>query len=272
MVGQFFFSTLKSAASSRAASGVIVRERSGAVPLSSTRPKGPTVTGAPSGRPVCGSSCVTPTVPRRTVMVVVNKPAMVPLAAVFATSATTTVPRIPTTQFGVLISTESPGRILSFATAIASRPSPSSTVAVDGTSLTVRVDHSRTVTSALPPSKSWANDRSRVAIRSRRNTASRRASGTGRGRLARVAVTVPSSAATTPAGTCADPDVAAPSAASVASINGAENAQGRSFSMGSPHSVVADHGLGAGQWHPQRAGGIGGARWPILLGFDPKRG
>jgi len=139
MVGQFFFSTLKSPASSRAACGVIVRERRGAVPLSSTRPRGPTVTGAPSGRPVWGSSCVTPTVPRRTVMVVVNRPAMVPLAAVFATSATTTVPRIPTTQFGVLISTDSPGRILSFATAIASRPSPSSTVAVDGTSLTVRV-------------------------------------------------------------------------------------------------------------------------------------
>ena len=188
-------------------------------------------------------------------MVVVNRPAMVPLAAVFATSATTTVPRIPTTQFGVLISTDSPGRILSFATAIASRPSPSSTVAVDGTSLTVRVDHSRTVTSALPPSRSWANDRSRVAIRSRRNTASRRASGTGRGRLARVAVTLPSSAATTPAGTCADPGVAAPSAASMTRINGAENVQGRSIGMGSPHSAVADHGPGAGGGWYGRPGG-----------------
>ena len=230
------------------------------------------MTGAPSGRPLWGSSCVTPTVPRRTVIVVRKEPAVVRLAAVFATSATTTVPRIPITQFGVLISTVSPGRILSFATAIASRPSPSSTVAVDGTSLTVRADHSRTVTSALPPSRSWAKDRSRVAIRSRRNTASLRASETGSGRLARVAVTVPSSAATTPARTCADPGVAAPSAASVTRISGTESVQGRSFSIGSPHSAVAESRTGPAGSAPRGWCGKPGGRSFIRLRPGARRG
>ena len=135
-VGQSFFSTLKSLPSFCAACGVIVWDRRGARPLVSTRPSGPTVSGVPSGRPDVGSSWVTSTTPRRTVTVVVTDPEVVPLdAGACMTSATTIVPRIPTTQFGVLISTVSPYRILSFATAIAIRPSPSSTVAVRGASL-----------------------------------------------------------------------------------------------------------------------------------------
>ncbi len=111
----------------------------------------------------------------------------------------TTVPRTPATALGVRIMISSPGRIFSRATASANLPESSSIVDRPGTSVIVRIERSRTVTTALPPSSIRASDLSPVVTVSCRNTSSLNFSGTGLGCATRRAVTLPSSVVTTPA-------------------------------------------------------------------------
>ena len=73
------------------------------------------------------------------------------------TSATTIVPRMPLTAFGVLISTTSPGRIRDFSTATEMRPLARSIVDTPGASVIVTMECSRAVTIALPPRSIRAN-------------------------------------------------------------------------------------------------------------------
>jgi hypothetical protein len=108
-----------------------------------------------------------------------------------ATSAITTVPRMPATAFGVRISIDSRGRMRSLATESAIVPDARSTLDIRGDSVIVTTDRSRTVTSALPPRRMRTSDSSPVAIRSLRNTGSRKLSDRGAARLARVTVAVP---------------------------------------------------------------------------------
>src|SRR3989475_263052 len=93
----------------------------------------------------------------------------------------------------------SPGRILSRSTATATFPESRSIVDRPGSSVMVSVERSRTVTSALPPSRSRTTERSSVTIRSFRKTSSLNFRATGWRRAARAAVTRPWSVVTTPA-------------------------------------------------------------------------
>src|SRR2546422_8093588 len=88
------------------------------------------------------------------------------------TSATTIVPRMPLTAFGVLISTTSPGRIRDLTTATEMRPETRSIVDTPGTSVIVITERSHAVTIALPPSSIRANPLSPVVTRSFRRTSS----------------------------------------------------------------------------------------------------
>src|SRR5436190_1075918 len=119
------------------------------------------------------------------------------------TSATMTVPRMPATAFGVRTSMRSPGRMRSRATATATRPLATSTVATPGTSVIVTVEYSRIVTTARPPSRTRAKESLSVAMRSRTKTAARSSSGLADAAGARTTVTLPSSVVTTPARSCA---------------------------------------------------------------------
>ena len=114
------------------------------------------------------------------------------------TSTMTRVPRTAAMAFGVLISTVSPGFIRALMTATAARPAVNETVDVPGTSVIVRIDLSRAVTVALPPSRTRTADFSPVVIRSRRRTPSLNLSGAGAGNAPRVTVAIPSSIAITP--------------------------------------------------------------------------
>ena len=67
----------------------------------------------------------------------------------------------------------------SLATATAILPLPTSMVAVVGVSLIVRTERSRTVTTALPPSRMRTMESSPVVIRSWTNTSSLNLSGRG---------------------------------------------------------------------------------------------
>src|SRR5262245_47336804 len=115
------------------------------------------------------------------------------------TSAMKTVPRTAATAFGVLTSICSPGRILSLATATATLPESRSTVERPGTSVIVSAERSRTVTTALPPRRSRARERSPVTTRSLTKTSSLNFSATGCAAVVRAAVTLPSRVVTTPA-------------------------------------------------------------------------
>src|SRR5262245_24036854 len=117
----------------------------------------------------------------------------------YVTWATTTVPRTPATAFGILMLMTSPGTMRSRATLRAILPDSMSTVERPGTSVMVTTERSRILMTALPPSRSRANDWSPVTTRSWRNTSSRNLRGTGCGTTARTAVTLPSSIVTTPA-------------------------------------------------------------------------
>ena len=116
------------------------------------------------------------------------------------TSAITTVPRMPATALGVRSWMDSPGRMRSFATASAIFPDSTSTVETRGESVMVTTERSRTVITALPPSRMRASDCSPVTMRSCSMTGSRNFSARGAPALARVTVAVPDSAVTTPAG------------------------------------------------------------------------
>ena len=85
------------------------------------------------------------------------------------------------------------------ATATATRPLPTATVATPGTSVIVTAENSRMVTTALPPSRMRAKDSLPVAMRSRTKMASRNFRGVNSGDEARTTVTLPSSVVTTPA-------------------------------------------------------------------------
>src|SRR5437773_2134471 len=146
------------------------------------------------GLPVAGSSLVTSTSPRR--IVIVERGGK--------TSATTNVPRIATTAFGVWISMVWPGFMAALLTATAVRPAARVTVDVAGTSVIVRLDRSRAVTVALPPSRTRTADLSPVTIRSRRKTPSLNLSSAGARSAARATVAVPISMATTPTGGSSD--------------------------------------------------------------------
>ena len=115
------------------------------------------------------------------------------------TSTTNTVPRTAATALGVLTSMVSPGFIFSRATATAILPESRSIVERPGISVMVNAERSRTVTTALPPSRSRTIERSAVTIRSLRKTSSLNFRATGWGRATRAAVTRPSSVVTTPA-------------------------------------------------------------------------
>src|SRR6266704_330154 len=95
------------------------------------------------------------------------------------TSATTIVPRMPLTAFGVWISTTSPGRIRDLTTATEMRPETRSIVDTPGTSVIVITERSRAVTIALPPSSIRANPLSPVVTRSFRRTSSLNFRGAG---------------------------------------------------------------------------------------------
>ena len=69
-----------------------------------------------------------------------------------------TVPRTPATAFGVLISMLSPGFMRSLATASAILPADMLIVDVVWVSVIVRLECSRTVTTALPPSRMRTRD------------------------------------------------------------------------------------------------------------------
>ena len=114
------------------------------------------------------------------------------------TSATSTVPRIPTTALGVRMSSDSPGTIRSWATATPTFPDWRSMNDRPGASLIVTADRSRIVTIDLPPSSTRASDRSPVLIVSWKKTSSLNLSEIGRGSAARRAVTLPSSVVTMP--------------------------------------------------------------------------
>ena len=132
-------------------------------------------------------------------MAVVPPWALSALAEARTTSAMKTVPRTAATAFGVLTSICSPGCILSLATATAILPESRSTVERPGTSVIVRAERSRTVTTALPPSRSRARERSPVTTRSLTKTSSLNFSATGCAAVVRAAVTLPSRVVTTPA-------------------------------------------------------------------------
>ena len=114
------------------------------------------------------------------------------------TSVMTTVPRIPATAFGVRISICSPGFIRSFTTARAILPPVTSRVAVCADSLMVNAERSRTVTTALPPSRMRASALSPVTMRSATNTSSRCLSGIPCGTDTRVSVAEPCNVVTMP--------------------------------------------------------------------------
>ena len=162
---------LKSEASFLAASCVMVSGRGTAGELVTvTRSSAPSFTADPESRPA-ESSFVTSTRPFR-IVIVDRWP-----SGVGTTSATTTVPRMAVTALGVLISMTSPGFINPLETATEIRPSPSWMVETPGTSVMVRTERSRAVTVALPPRSTRTNERSPVAIRSRRKTSSLKWSG-----------------------------------------------------------------------------------------------
>src|SRR5437870_10038239 len=119
------------------------------------------------------------------------------------TSATTMVPRMPLTAFGVLISTTSPGRIRDLSTATEMRPETRSIVDTPGTSVIVITERSRAVTIALPPSSIRANPLSPVVTRSFRRTSSLNFRGAG-DVASCVMVTGPTTVVATPTRSCAD--------------------------------------------------------------------
>src|SRR2546428_23694 len=119
------------------------------------------------------------------------------------TSATTIVPRMPLTAFGVLISTTSPGRIRDLSTATEMRPETRSIVDTPGTSVIVITERSRAVTIALPPSSIRANPLSPVVTRSFRRTSSLNFRGAG-DVASCVMVTGPTTVVATPTRACAD--------------------------------------------------------------------
>ena len=187
--GASFGKKVKSDARFLAVSGVMATGAGmGPVSVTVTRWNAPTLTAGPTGLPVVGSSLVTSTSPRR--IVIVERAGEI--------SATTKVPRIAATALGVLISRVSPGFIPALLTATADRPAARKTVDIAGTSVIVRIDRSRAVTVALPPSRTRTADLSPVTIRSRRKTASLNLSSAGAGCAARVTVAAPNSMATTP--------------------------------------------------------------------------
>ena len=197
--GAVFGITLKSLVSFCAASGSIaVASGTDAGPRTVTLWSAATGTAGPIPCPDAPSSRVTSISPRSTVIAdVAFGPG--------STSATTTVPRMAAIAFTVRISTVSAGLILSFATATEIRPLARFTVEVPGISVMFRTECSRTVTTALPPSRRRVTDCSPVATRSWRNTGSLNRSGAGASSDARVTVTVPWRATTVPAGVpCAD--------------------------------------------------------------------
>ncbi len=79
-------------------------------------------------------------------------------------STTRTVPRIAAIAFGVRISITSPGRMRCRTTPIAILPAVRSTLERPVSSLMVRDESSRPVTSALPPSSTRTTDFSAVAM------------------------------------------------------------------------------------------------------------
>src|SRR6185503_8099824 len=111
----------------------------------------------------------------------------------------TTVPRTPAMALGVRIRISSPGRIFSRATASANLPDSRSIVDFPGTSVIVRTERSRTVTTALPPRSMRASDWSPVVTVSWRKTSSLNFSGMGVVSATRRAVTFPSRVVTIPA-------------------------------------------------------------------------
>src|SRR3989449_5365981 len=119
------------------------------------------------------------------------------------TSATTIVPRMPLTAFGVLISTTSPGRIRDLSTATEMRPETRSIVDTPGTSVIVITERSRAVTIALPPSSIRANPLSPVVTRSFSRTSSLNFRGAG-DVASCVMVTGPTTVVATPTRSCAD--------------------------------------------------------------------
>src|SRR2546427_432411 len=119
------------------------------------------------------------------------------------TSATTIVPRMPLTAFGVLISTTSPGRIRDLSTATEMRPETRSIVDTPGTSVIVITERSRAVTIALPPSSTRANPLSPVVTRSFRRTSSLNFRGAG-DVASCVMVTGPTTVVATPTRSCED--------------------------------------------------------------------
>ena len=144
---------------------------------------------------------MTRTTPCSTVNVVVKAaPRIGPACAVvWSTSVITTVPRMPATAFGVLMSMDSPGFMRSLTTARATRPIETLSVEAPGASVRVRTERSRTVTIALPPSRMRATEASPVVMRSCTNTASLNLSGSDSFVVARTTVAVPCSVVTTPA-------------------------------------------------------------------------
>src|SRR5262249_18523807 len=158
-----------------------------------------TSTPAPKGWRVRPSIWRTSIAPLSTVIVVVKPLADSPTCDVACdTSVMTTVPRMPATAFGVRISICSPAFIRSFTTARAILPPDTSMVAVCGDSLMVNAERSRTVTTALPPSKMRTSAFSPVTMRSATNTSSRGLSCTPCGVATRVSVAEPCNVATTP--------------------------------------------------------------------------
>ena len=128
----------------------------------------------PLARPVEGSSSVTSTMPVSSVNRVATS---CPGTAGASTSAMTIVPRMAATAFGVLISTDSPGFMRLLSTASAILPPVIPMVEVRAVSVILSCERSRTVTTALPPSRMRASDSSPIVIRSWTYTSSLNLSG-----------------------------------------------------------------------------------------------
>jgi hypothetical protein len=152
--------------------------------------------GRPTGDTVIGN------VTWRAVNVVCGTPPAQPSLATpptHVTSATSRLPRIPATALGVRISITSPGFMRLFATPRASFPLVRSTAARPGSSVSVKTESSRIVTSALPPRRARTMEFSLVSIRSRTNRSSLNLSGIGWGTTGRATVACPCTVVTTPA-------------------------------------------------------------------------
>ncbi len=114
------------------------------------------------------------------------------------TSTTRTVPRTAAIALVVRISRVSPGFMRWRATPTAILPEFSVTVDRLTSSVMVRLDSSRTVTSALPPRSTLTMDRSAVLMRSSTNTLSLNRRGMGWGRGSRATVACPDRVVMTP--------------------------------------------------------------------------